>query len=87
MKVTLEITRDSLLDSLGSIEPCGEHGVDTKRLTNLIDTIKIVDSLLFRIEKVAEHKDSHCESEQAIGKRAHEFMIELKQTIVDYDSK
>lgn len=64
---------------LGPIEPVGETNCDNERLENLENTIKLVDNLLFDIGRVSGYKDCQEYSRSRAGKRAENFLNDVKE--------
>jgi len=64
---------------LGPIEPIGDSGIDEKRFSNLIETEKLVNQLLFDISQVASYKDCPEHSRKIAGERAEQFLKDIKE--------
>lgn len=62
----------------GDIKPIGESNYDEKALKSLIETIELVDKLLFDIADVSHGQGSHMHSVSLAGKKAREFLNEVQ---------
>lgn len=70
----------------GPVSGVGESGADHTRFENLTDTIELVDKLLFDINGAAGDKGSHECSRAKIGRRAQEFLDDLRDSLPDNDT-
>lgn len=64
---------------IGPIEPIGETNSDNKRYSNLVDTIDLVDELVSDINRVAACTTCHEYSMNKAGKRAEQFLKDIKE--------
>ena len=64
---------------LGPIETVGETNTDEKRFANLEATVLLVDKLLCDINSVAQDKDCQEFSRSRSGKRADQFLKDVKE--------
>lgn len=65
---------------LGPIEPVGETNTDDKRYKNLEDTITLIDKLLFDINQITPNATRDEASMKKAGKKAIQFLSEIKNT-------
>ena len=65
----------------GPISSVGESNADADRFGNLCATIELVDRLIFDINGAANAKDCHEASRAKIGKRAQEFLDDLRDSL------
>jgi len=63
---------------LGLIEPQGESNIDAVRFDNLQDTIDLTGRLINDIIYVARHKLRHESSMSRAGKKADNFITDLR---------
>lgn len=85
-----QTTPEKLMDTyeiikklIGPIDPTGRHEVDVERGRNLSTLLHVVNRLMFDINLVARHKDSHEESVRHLGQKASAFLQELSEA--DHD--
>ena len=69
----------------GPISSVGESNADADRFDNLCATIELVDRLIFDISGAANAKDCHEASRAKIGKRAQEFLDDLRDSLPEND--
>ena len=62
---------------VGEIETIGETDTDNKRFENLKVMTKLVDKLIYDIDRVAMEKDRHEYSRSRSGKHADSFLNQL----------
>jgi hypothetical protein len=65
---------DIIKKLIGEIKPVGETNTDNIRLNNLIETIIIVEKLLFDISKIANCRNNHQYSMKKAGEKAYNFL-------------
>lgn len=70
---------------IGPIKGVGETNADADRLRNLEETIQLTDRLLFNISNVANDRYRTEWSLQALGKRAHKFLVDTGLEELDED--
>jgi hypothetical protein len=63
---------------LGEINPIGETQTDNARFENLKATVKLVDGLLFDIDRVTCNKTRHEHSMKRAGEFASKFLEDIK---------
>jgi hypothetical protein len=66
---------------IGNIEPVGESNADAARYNNLIATIELVDQLITDISRAAMSSDRPEYSMHVIGKRAKEYLNDLRDCL------
>ena len=71
--------QDVVRKILGPIEPIGETNADNERYENLKVTIDLINTLLFDISQVAQYSTCPEFSRSRAGKRAKQFLIEIKE--------
>lgn len=62
---------------LGRIEPVADSAIDKERLSNLHETIEVVENLLSDIYLAAQNKNSQEHSVKEIGLVASKFLTNL----------
>ena len=67
----------------GPISSVGETNADAERFNNLCATIELVDRLISDIEGAANAKDRHEASRAKIGKRAQQFLNDLRDSLLE----
>ena len=65
----------------GPINPVGETDEDQTRLRNLEKTIELIDRLMFDVDGVKINADRPEASMCAIGKRAKQFLDDLRDSL------
>lgn len=80
-----EVVYQVIKSLTGEIDPIGETHVDTKRLENLKNTIKIADMLIYDIAHVSRFIGQYQASMKEAGKAAQVYLDDLKQSIIDED--
>lgn len=70
---------------LGMIHPQGESNIDKVRYQNLEDTILVTDMLIRDLTGVSDNKDRQEYSMSKAGKKAHKYLLELKNILQDYE--
>lgn len=65
----------------GPISSVGESNEDARRLVNLEDAIELVDKLVADISEAARSKDYPEASRAKIGRKAHEFLNDLRDSL------
>jgi hypothetical protein len=63
---------------IGEIEPIGDSSVDEKRYDNLLEYCLLIERLLQDIKDVTYYKDKVEYSMSKSGKRANDFIDEIK---------
>ena len=66
----------------GDIRPVGESHTDERRFKNLEEAIELCDRLLFDIAEIARFADRPEASMSKSGKRAKEFMEQVRDEII-----
>ena len=66
----------------GEIQPVGETHTDERRFKNLEEAIELCDRLLFDIGETARFADRPEASMSKAGKRAKEFMEQVRDEII-----
>ncbi len=66
---------------IGQIKPVGNTEIDNQRFENLVETIELVDLLLFEIESIASNSKAPEFSIKRAGTLAAEYLLALKNRI------
>jgi hypothetical protein len=72
---------DIIKKLIGNIEPVGESNQDELRYHNLGETIELVDKLITDISRAAMNFDRPEYSMSRIGKRAKEYLRDLRECL------
>lgn len=63
---------------IGGVEPLGETNADDRRYENLEELINLIDSLIRDLHSVSHNKSRGEYSMHRAGKRADEYLLEIR---------
>lgn len=64
---------------VGPITPVADSAIDSIRIENLKSYCRVVDKMLFEIQRVATNEDSGFASAKLMGQYASKFLKEVKE--------